>query len=146
MSVTNDDGATTTLIARFSETDGQGVVFNGAYAHFADAALDGWLERTMGRRRAWDARQMLLAASSRWTFRKSARFLDRVDVRTRVSKWGNSSSFEVTYEGTIEGEACFEGRVTYVATTMDARTGERTPTPIPEDLRIALGGGTRARL
>ena len=46
---------TTTTVVRFSETDGQGVVFNGAYAYYADAALDGWLERTMGRRRALEA-------------------------------------------------------------------------------------------
>ena len=107
---------TTTTVVRFSETDGQGVVFNGAYAYYADAALDGWLERTMGRRRALEVREALLAANSRWTFRKSARFMDRVDVRARVERWGNSSSFEVRYEGTIGGEACFEGAVTYVAT------------------------------
>ena len=136
---------TTTTVVRFSETDGQGVVFNGAYAYYADAALDGWLERTMGRRRALEARDALLAANSRWTFRKSARFMDRVDVRARVERWGNSSSFEVRYEGTIGGEACFEGAVTYVATEVDVRTGERKPVPVPEDIRRALGG-TRARL
>ena len=99
----------------------------------------------MGRRRALEARDALLAANSRWTFRKSARFMDRVDVRARVERWGNSSSFEVRYEGTIGGEACFEGAVTYVATEVDVRTGERKPVPVPEDIRRALGG-TRARL
>ena len=63
-------------------------MFNGAYAYYADAALDGWLERTMGRRRALEARDALLAANSRWTFRKSARFMDRGDVRARVERWG----------------------------------------------------------
>ena len=132
------DATTTTTVVRFSETDGQGVVFNGAYAYYADAALDGWLERTMGRRRALEVREALLAANSRWTFRKSARFMDRVDVRARVERWGNSSSFEVRYEGTIDGEACFEGAVTYVATEVDVRTGERAGTR-------AGGYSTRAR-
>ena len=113
------------------------------YAYYADAALDRWLERTMGRRRA-GARDALLAYVSRWTFRKSARFMDRVDVRAWVERWGNSSSFEVRCEGTIGGETCFEGAVATWRRRWTSERGAKAGTRA-EDIRRALGG-TRARL
>ena len=131
-----------TIVVRFSETDGQGVVFNGSYPVYADAALDAWMEAARGARWTRDVgRNRCVAASSTWNFRRSAKFLDRIVVSCAVSRWG-TTSFDVTYVGTVNGEACFDGSVTYVTVTED----DRRPMTIPDDLRAALSEVPQARL
>ncbi|CEF96511.1 unnamed product [Ostreococcus tauri] len=133
---------TSTMIVRFSETDGQGVVFNGSYPVYADAAFDAWLEAVRGRAFAWDVgRNHAVAAKSTWNFRKSAKYLDRIEVKCSVSRWGNTS-FDVTYDGTVDGEACFDGVVTYVCVDSE----HRRPVEIPKDLRNALSSTPRAKM
>ena len=93
------------VVVRFSETDGQGVVFNGSYPVYADCAFDAWLERAMGKDWAWTCgRSVAVAASSKWNFKKSAKFLDRVRIACRVPRWG-TTSFDVEYVGTVDGGA-----------------------------------------
>jgi acyl-CoA thioester hydrolase len=129
------------VVVRFSETDGQGVVFNGSYPVYADCAFDAWLERAMGKDWAWTCgRSVAVAASSKWNFKKSAKFLDRVRIACRVPRWG-TTSFDVEYVGTVDGGACFDGLVTYVS--VDAET--RRPTPVPQDLKEALSA-TRSKM
>ena len=83
---------------------------------------------------------MAVAASSKWNFKKSAKFLDRVRIACRVPRWG-TTSFDVEYVGTVDGGACFDGLVTYVS--VDAET--RRPTPVPRDLKEALSA-TRSKM
>ena len=131
---------TETIRVRFSETDGQGVVFNGSYPVYADAALDAWMERAMGVE--WTknvGRALCVAASSTWEFKRSAKFMDRLAVKCSVVRWG-TTSFDVAYDGTLEpnGEACFAGRVTYVCVSDETRR----PVPVPGDMKAALSGTT----
>jgi len=121
---------------RFSETDGQGVVFNANYATYADAAFDEWMLATMGKEWTREKGRLPVAASARWTFLRSAIFLDVVDIACDVPRWG-TSSFDVKYVGTIDGGACFEGCVTYVC--VDETT--RRPIEVPKDLKYALSSG-----
>lgn len=123
---------------RFSETDGQGVVFNGSYPVYADAALDAWMERALGVE--WTrtiGRALCVAATSTWEFKRSAKFMDRIAVTCSVVRWGRTS-FDVAYDGTLEpnGEACFAGRVTYVCVSDETRR----PVPVPGDMKAALSG------
>ena len=125
---------TTPIRVRFSETDGQGVVFNANYAIYADAAFDEWLLNVKGR--TWTTtvgRSLPVAATSTWRFSRSAVFLDVVDVSCEVPRWG-TTSFDVRYVGTIDGEACFDGLVTYVCVDSESRR----PQAVPEDLKLAL--------
>ena len=129
------------VVVRFSETDGQGVVFNGSYPVYADSAFDAWLERAMGKEWAWTrGRSVCVAASSAWNFKKSAKFLDRVEIVCRCVRWG-TTSFDVEYVGTVDGGACFDGLVTYVS--VDEET--RRPTPVPRELKEALSAA-RAKM
>jgi acyl-CoA thioester hydrolase len=125
---------TTPIRVRFSETDGQGVVFNANYAMYADAAFDEWLLFVKGRE--WTTttgRALPVAATSTWRFKRSAKFLDVVDVSCEVPRFG-TTSFDVRYVGTIGGEDCFDGLVTYVCVD----EASRRPLAVPLDLKRAL--------
>ena len=139
-STSSGSSFTETIRVRFSETDGQGVVFNGSYPVYADAALDAWMERALGVE--WTktvGRALCVAAQSTWEFKRSAKFMDRIAVRCSAVRWGRTS-FDVAYDGTLEpnGEACFAGRVTYVCVSDETRR----PVPVPEDMKAALSGTT----
>jgi acyl-CoA thioester hydrolase len=78
-----------------------------------------------------------VCAESQCTYRKSAAFPDVLEAGLRVTKVGSSS---VTYEIAIfrGDELCASGRFVHVFVNRVART----PTPIPEPIRVALEGLT----
>lgn len=117
---------------RYQEVDLQNVVFNAHYLSFCDVACAAWMERTMG----WngtddDIDWMLVKAQIEW--QGSAGYSDILQVDCRVSRWG-TTSFDITYRGTVADRAVFSAVITYVC----IEPGTTTTTPVPEKLRIAL--------
>jgi acyl-CoA thioesterase FadM len=49
-----------------------------------------------------------------------------------VRRWG-TTSFDVAFEGTVDGSAVFTAVLTYVA----VRTGTSETVPVPDDFRAA---------
>jgi len=117
---------------RYGEVDMQRVVFNAHYLAYCDDAMDTWL-RTIDvsfEAAGWDI--MLKKAVLEW--QGAAHLSDTIDIAVGVTRWGNTS-FDVGFSGRVEDRAVFTATITYVGVA----TGTRTPTPIPESIRGALG-------
>ncbi|MCR9129770.1 MAG: acyl-CoA thioesterase [Alphaproteobacteria bacterium] len=127
------------LRVRWSEVDPQGIVFNPNYLMYADVALtEFW--RALG----IDYVDMpkvhgvdTFMVNAQVDYFGSALFDDEIEIGVRTERLGRSSlvlSFAV-FRG---DEGLVSGTLTYVFAT----TGpERTPTPIPDDIRARLAGG-----
>lgn len=127
------------LRVRWSEVDPQGIVFNPNYLVYADVALtEFW--RSLGidyvempRSHGVDT----FMVNAKVDYFGSALFDDELDVGVKTERLGRSSlvlSFAV-FRG---HEGLVSGALTYVFAT----TGpERTPSPIPDDIRALLASG-----
>ena len=90
----------------------QGVVYNAHYLTFIDDAFDCWM-----RELAWDFEKELEAEimlkSANITWHKPVRFGDDLVIKSQVTRWGNSS-FDISTEGFVLNEHCFEASILYV--------------------------------
>lgn len=115
---------------RYAECDQQGVVFNAHYLAYADEAVVHVLQ-TQGvaydelLRRGLDT--SVVASELAWS--SPARWGDVVEVDGAVERVGRTS-FVVTMTISVSDRLCCRVRTTYVL--MDA---ERTPVPVPDDVR-----------
>ena len=119
---------------RYGECDMQRVVFNAHYLAYCDDAADYWfrmlgVELEAGK---WDV--MVKKASITWD--GAARVHDDLAIGVYVSRWGNTS-FDVRFDGTVEGAAVFTADITYVAVA----TGSTDTVPVPEAFRAAASDG-----
>jgi acyl-CoA thioesterase FadM len=57
---------------------------------------------------------------------------DDLAIAVSVSRWG-TSSFDVRFDGTVDGEPVFTADITYVAVV----TGTTDTVPVPEAFRAA---------
>jgi YbgC/YbaW family acyl-CoA thioester hydrolase len=118
---------------RYGEVDMQRVVFNAHYLAYCDDAADVWF-RAVGAGLEddwWDV--MVKRAEVTWD--GAARVHDDLAIALEVSRWG-TSSFDVTFTGTVEGAPVFTAVLTYVA--VKTRTSETVR--VPDDFRAAAGG------
>lgn len=120
------------LDVRYSECDMQRVVHNSVYLRWCDDLADSWF-RTLGldfgeRDDRWDV--MVKAATVTWS--APARLGDTVDIDISATRFG-TTSFDVTYVGSIRGEPLFEAVMTYVGVVM----GTTETMPVPDDFRAA---------
>ena len=138
-----------TLVVRYSECDGQGVVFNAHYQAYCDVTLDLWLRDRMGKE--WSVtigQDFSMVVASAFTYRAPATFLDALTVRGRIARWGRTS-FDVEYRGEVmrgggsdpEGEEAaareiFAGKMTYVVVD-----GNKRPTGIPPEFKAKMPRG-----
>jgi acyl-CoA thioesterase FadM len=60
---------------------------------------------------------------------------DDLAIAVEVVRWG-TSSFDVRFDGRVEGAEVFEAVLTYVA----VRTGTKETVRVPDDFRAAAGG------
>lgn len=126
------------LRVRWAEVDPQGIVFNPNYLMYADVALtEFW--RALGidyvdMPRAHGVDTFMVNAQV--DYFGSALFDDEIEIGVRTKRLGRSSL--VLGFAVFRGEdGLVGGALTYVFAT----TGpERTPTPMPEDIRARLGG------
>ncbi len=117
---------------RYAECDMQGVVFNAHYLAYADEAMVAVMARLGTSYEALAERGLdtaVVAAELTWV--APARWGDVVDVDGEVERVGRTS-FTVSFTIGVAGQPCCRVRTSYVLT--DA---ERTPTPVPDDLRAA---------
>ena len=121
-----------TLTIRYSETDGQGVVFNSHYQAFCDAVLDLWARDRMGK--AWQTSigtLFSMVVSSRFSYVSPACFLDELRIHGRITRWGRTS-FEVEYRGEVAEDGDHRGDGARVA---EIFTGVMTYVCIDENKR-----------
>ena len=115
---------------RYAECDQQGVVFNAHYLAYADEAVTHVLARLGVPYEELLARGLdtsVVATELQWS--SPARWGDVVDVDGQVERVGRTS-FLVAMTISVGERLCCRVRTTYVL--MDA---ERTPVPVPEDVR-----------
>jgi acyl-CoA thioester hydrolase len=115
---------------RYGECDMQRVVFNAHYLAYCDDAADWWF-RSLGallEAGEWDV--MVKKASITWD--GAAKVHDDLAIAVSVSRWGNSS-FDVRFDGTVEGAPVFTADLTYVAVV----TGTTQTVPVPPAFRAA---------
>ncbi len=119
---------------RFEETDAQGIVFYGNYATYQDETFTEYMD-AIGypydemRARKWDVHVVNVELS----YRKPARFRDRLRNSMRVSEIGNSTlTFEYECHN-ADGELLVDGTVVHVVVDESG-----TPTSVPNALRQAI--------
>ena len=115
---------------RFAECDQQGVVFNAHYLAYADEAVEQVLRQRGCSYSDLLARGLdtsVVASELQWS--SSARWGEVVDVDGTVERVGRTS-FVVAMTVSVGERLCCRIRTTYVLTDLD-----RTPTPVPDDVR-----------
>jgi acyl-CoA thioester hydrolase len=115
---------------RYSECDQQGVVFNAHYLAYADEAVPHVLAQkgiSYGELLARGLDTSVVATELQWS--SPARWGDVVDVDGDVERVGRTS-FVVSFTISVAERACCRVRTTYVLTDL-----ERTPVPVPDDVR-----------
>lgn len=118
---------------RYGEIDMQRVVFNAHYLAYCDDAADLWF-RAIGAGLEddwWDV--MVKKATVTWS--GAARLHDELVIEVAIRRWG-TTSFDVGFDGTVDGEPVFSADLTYVA----VRTGTTETVRVPDDFRAAAGG------
>ena len=117
---------------RYSECDMQQVVHNSVYLRWCDDLADSFF-RDLDMDFAggdWDV--MVKAATISWS--APALLRDRVDIDIEVARIG-TTSFDVAYTGTRDGDAMFEATMTYVG----VRRGTLEKMAVPDAFRVAVG-------
>lgn len=114
---------------RYYECDMQRVVHNAVYLAWCDEVGDRYFRLAGMGDGDWDV--MVKTAALTWT--TSATVGEVVDIEPSVSRWGNTS-FDVTYDGTRDGDPVFTATVTYVA----VETGTTRTVRVPDAFRTAV--------
>ena len=117
---------------RYGEVDMQQVVFNAHYLAYCDDAADLWFRSIGALLEGGDWDVMVKKATITWE--GGARVHDDLAIAVAVSRWGNTS-FDVRFDGTVEGRPVFSADLVYVA----VRTGTLEPVSVPESFRLAAG-------
>jgi acyl-CoA thioester hydrolase len=115
---------------RYGECDMQRVVFNAHYLAYCDDAADWWFRSLGALLEAGDWDVMVKKATVTWD--GAAKVHDDLAIEVSVSRWGNSS-FDVRFDGTVDGAAVFTAEITYVAVV----TGTTDTVPVPAEFRAA---------
>jgi acyl-CoA thioester hydrolase len=118
----------------FSDTDAQGVVYYGRYLPYFDHARTEY-HRHLGAF-ATSGREFVMRASS-VEYHAPARFDDLIEAFVRVSRIGRSS---MTYECAAYRLPDDTLMVTAQQTLVLVDLASRTPAPVPDDVRAAIGG------
>ncbi len=115
---------------RYAECDQQGVVFNAHYLAYADEAVTHVLEQygvSYGDLLARGLDTSVVATELQWS--SPARWGDVVHVDGVVDRVGRTS-FVLALTISVGDRLCCTVRTTYVLTDL-----QRTPMPVPEDVR-----------
>jgi acyl-CoA thioester hydrolase len=122
-------GYSVQIRVRYNECDVQGVVFNANYLVYVDETLDRWITDTLGE----DAIDMVVKkATVEW--HAPARRGELLELVPRIVRWGNTS-YDMVVEGSVGDRPVFTATMVYI----NVVPGTKTPTPVPEHVRAALG-------
>jgi acyl-CoA thioester hydrolase len=124
----------------FSDTDAQGVVYYGRYLPYFDHARTEY-HRHLGGFRT-EGCELVMRASA-VEYHAPARFDDLIEAFVRVSRIGRTS---VTYECAAYRLPDDTLMVTAEQTLVLIDLGSRRPTPVPDDLRVAVRAFERGDL
>lgn len=114
------------LRVRWSECDGQGIVFNVNYFLYYDIAIWEWT-RALGYP-TWDVAPEFVTAHAECDFKGSALFDDELEIGIRASRLG-TKSMDVA-AAVFRGEECLNvGKLTYIY----VKKGSRDTAPLPAD-------------
>ncbi|MFM8793852.1 MAG: acyl-CoA thioesterase [Acidimicrobiales bacterium] len=126
---------------RYHECDMQKVVFNANYWMYADDAVAQWMRAAIAAEKGAATGDvdlagegfdfMLKTASGTW--HRGAVYGEVIDAACSVTRWGNTS-FDVSVEMSVAGEAVFDCTITYVSTT----PGAPRPVAVPAFVKRAL--------
>ena len=116
----------------FSDTDAQGVVYYGRYLPYFDHARTEY-HRHLGNMRVEDAEFVMRALEVEYL--APARFDDLIESFVRVRRIGRSS---VTYECAAYRQPDDTLMVQATQTLVLVDLASRRPTPVPEELRLAI--------
>ena len=115
---------------RYGEVDMQQVVFNAHYLAYCDDAADLWFRSIGALLEGGDWDVMVKKATITWD--GGAKVHDDLAIAVSVSRWG-TSSFDVRFDGTVDGQPIFTADITYVA----VRTGTIETVRVPDSFRVA---------
>ena len=127
----------------WGECDPAGIIYYPTYYQWMDTAT--W---TMVAQAGYPAARMraehftMPLVDSQCAFLSSPQFGDEVEVRSQVTKWGRSS-FTVTHDfvALADGHPLARGTESRVWCRYEAGPGSALKSqPLPDDLRVALGG------
>ncbi len=118
-----------TIRVRYYECDMQRVVHNAVYLAWCDDVADRFFRAAGLGASDWDV--MVKTAAVTWT--SSATLGEEITIEPSVTRWGNTS-FDVTLDGTRDGQPVFTATITYVAVV----TGTTETVPVPDDFRAAV--------
>ena len=111
---------------RYGEVDMQRVVFNAHYLAYCDDAADLWFRSIGALLEGGDWDVMVKKATITWD--GGAKVHDDLAIAVSVSRWGNTS-FDVRFDGTVDGDAVFTADLTYVAVSTGTLETVRVPDP-----------------
>src|SRR5262249_9315363 len=119
----------------YGECDMQRVVFNAHYMAYCDDAVDSWFRDVLAPEglgfESLGFDFMLKKCVLTWE--APLVFGEIGELACAVSRWGNAS-FDVSIDGTSNGESRFRADITYVSVV----PGENRPTRIPDFVRERL--------
>ncbi|WAH37847.1 acyl-CoA thioesterase [Alicyclobacillus dauci] len=118
------------LRVRWSEVDGQQIVFNANYLAYMDLAYAEYLRREL---KLSSGLPSTVIAKSTLQFRQSAEFDDVLRVWVRTSLIGRTS-MTVDFAITRDDEVLFDAQTIYVY--VDKET--KRPTPVPDEWRRTI--------
>jgi acyl-CoA thioester hydrolase len=126
-----------TLRVRYSEIDGQKIVYNAHYMTYLDLAITEYF-RNIGIAFV-EAKDFDIAlAKATLEYKRPARLDDWLDIHVSVLRLGNSSftgRFRIApHDRPAAGDAHMEAEIIYVSVTEEGR-----PTPIPGWVRERIG-------
>lgn len=125
------------LQVRWSEVDGQQIVFNANYLSYLDLAYAEYLRREL---KLSQGLPSTVIAKSTLEFRQSAVFDDQLQVWVRTCRIG-TTSMTVKFAVTREEELLFEAETIYVYVDQETKR----PAPVPEDWRNTIEAYERER-
>lgn len=117
------------LQVRWSEVDGQRIVFNANYLSYLDLAFSEYLRREL---KLCDGMPQTVIAKSTIQFRQSAKFDDCLHVWVRTNQIGRTS-LTVEFVITRDDEPLFDAETIYVYVGDEGR-----PTPVPDVWRETI--------
>lgn len=132
------------LRVRYSEIDGQNIVFNAHYLTYLDIAVTEYFRAILGEHwmKEYEDRFNIVLRHADLSFIRPAMLDDWLDIGCRASRLGNSSvtvKFAVVRQNEPD-QPLLEAEIVYV--NIDAKSGQ--PCAIPPDVRAEIVAFERA--
>lgn len=117
---------------RYGDCDMQRVVFNANYLAYLDDTMDVWLQTVLGEDYLARFEYLVKKVTLEWFSAATAR--DVVEARPAVTRWGRTS-FDVAVRMDVAGRLVARADLVLVSIA----PGTHDPTPVPHEVRRALG-------